>query len=608
MSTTETEQKLKDCDLVMKGGITSGVVYPNAIKRIAEEYRLHNIGGASAGAIAAVVAAACEYARQGDRERGVEPDPEAFKRLDPVTKEITGEGFVQGLFQPSPEGKPVLDVALGLVTGPGSKAKLAFGALRAILGRDRLLKAVLWIVVGLWALFAASIVWGLLDGGISWVDGAALAGLGLFTLLTLASAAALVAIGAVARFALAANSALEQNFLGLVPGHNPTESPPALTDWLHETIQTCAGLPSETPLTFELLRGPDAKKPVVDLRLITTDLSYSRPVDLPLTDPKAAAPGAEPLAQYYFDPTQFARFFPADVVAAMKLGDPVVVGGRARDARPPPQPPVVVAARLSLSFPILLSTVPLWSRHPDDEHLVEHCMSDGGISSNFPIHFFDALFPGRPTFGLDLQPYPEERARGGVDEPFVVMGAKRTPGYSGVHTLFEFFPQVLNAARNWRDNMQAELPGYRDRICQIRLTKNQGGLNLTMDQATVELLIDRGAEAGALVCDPKQFSWPRHGFTRFLTLMQMLQEGLGGARKRLGDFRKQVESEEIPGEGWEFAQGHEPPWWTTNAELAGKFLDQVTWGEPQEKEGPPPPDFEPGAPEPKPVLRIIPRV
>lgn len=42
------------CDLVMKGGITSGVLYPPAIGRIAESYYLVGIGGTSAGAIAAV--------------------------------------------------------------------------------------------------------------------------------------------------------------------------------------------------------------------------------------------------------------------------------------------------------------------------------------------------------------------------------------------------------------------------------------------------------------------------------------------------------------------------------------------------------------------------
>ena len=62
----ELETSPKDlpfCDLVMKGGITSGVVYPLAIHELSRSYRFQNIGGTSAGAIAAVMTAAAEYGR-----------------------------------------------------------------------------------------------------------------------------------------------------------------------------------------------------------------------------------------------------------------------------------------------------------------------------------------------------------------------------------------------------------------------------------------------------------------------------------------------------------------------------------------------------------------
>ena len=48
----------QSCDVVLKGGITSGVVYPLALVALAEKYRFSNIGGTSAGAIAAAAAAA----------------------------------------------------------------------------------------------------------------------------------------------------------------------------------------------------------------------------------------------------------------------------------------------------------------------------------------------------------------------------------------------------------------------------------------------------------------------------------------------------------------------------------------------------------------------
>src|SRR6185436_14674716 len=46
------------CDLVMRGGIASGLVYPRAIAKLAEAYDFRSIGGTSVGAIAAAGTAA----------------------------------------------------------------------------------------------------------------------------------------------------------------------------------------------------------------------------------------------------------------------------------------------------------------------------------------------------------------------------------------------------------------------------------------------------------------------------------------------------------------------------------------------------------------------
>ncbi len=53
----------QSADVTMRGGTTSGVIYPLAICEIARRYRLRNIGGALAGAIAAGAAAAAELGR-----------------------------------------------------------------------------------------------------------------------------------------------------------------------------------------------------------------------------------------------------------------------------------------------------------------------------------------------------------------------------------------------------------------------------------------------------------------------------------------------------------------------------------------------------------------
>ena len=54
----------RSCDVVLKGGITSGVVYPHGLCELARTYRFSNVGGTSAGAIAAAGAAAAEHGRE----------------------------------------------------------------------------------------------------------------------------------------------------------------------------------------------------------------------------------------------------------------------------------------------------------------------------------------------------------------------------------------------------------------------------------------------------------------------------------------------------------------------------------------------------------------
>ena len=56
-----TDAPKRECDLVMRGGITSGMVYPRAIAKLSETYNFRSMGGISAGAIAAAGTAAAAY-------------------------------------------------------------------------------------------------------------------------------------------------------------------------------------------------------------------------------------------------------------------------------------------------------------------------------------------------------------------------------------------------------------------------------------------------------------------------------------------------------------------------------------------------------------------
>src|SRR5258708_13187130 len=112
-------QPEKICDIVLKGGITSGVVYPVALVAVAEKYRFSNIGGTSAGAMAAVAAAAAEYGRHTENA--------GFDRLARIPDEL-GPNLVS-MFQPTPALKPLFDIFVAAL-----KAKTKTGRIIAITG------------------------------------------------------------------------------------------------------------------------------------------------------------------------------------------------------------------------------------------------------------------------------------------------------------------------------------------------------------------------------------------------------------------------------------------------------------------------------------------
>ncbi len=95
------------CDLIMKGGITSGVVYPYAITELAKDHHLKNIGGTSAEAIAAGIAASAEYNRAGG----------GFIRLSEIPDDV-GKRLLS-LFQPFPRYRGVYQTFLATL---GSKS------------------------------------------------------------------------------------------------------------------------------------------------------------------------------------------------------------------------------------------------------------------------------------------------------------------------------------------------------------------------------------------------------------------------------------------------------------------------------------------------------
>jgi predicted acylesterase/phospholipase RssA len=515
------------CDLVMKGGITSGVVFPNAVARLSSQYRFRNIGGTSAGAIAAAGAAAAEYRRSTDRAK-----PEhGFSRLAELAA-FLGE---------RPDGH---HTRLFRLFRPEPVMRRPFAILTAMLNRGGLFTRALH---GGWAAmrhFPVAALAGALPGAILMIAAwgtTMLNALAVIIAAMLIVAGTVLAAGAMAVASLART--LPEHEFGMVRGHATdadTAGAPALTDWFYPYLQELAGKDLRQPLTFgdldDVVLDERAGIRGINLQMMTTALSMGRPFSLPFTS-----------EQFYFKPSELARFFPAEVLDWMIAHPgPRAPANRARDEamtafgyRPFPSRatlPVVVAVRMSLSFPLLLSGIPLYryaweaaataDRERDDTQLAEAGLdpigeasaaqartsgrrrfdaanvrkvlfSDGGICSNFPVHLFDSVLPGWPTFGINLRD-DLPAAASDADRAYLTDRGKSLPpenfaiaehGSAGV---ISFAAAIVRTMQNWRDNLQRAAPGFRDRVVTIRHTKQEGGLNLDMAPRDIDAMAKSG--------------------------------------------------------------------------------------------------------------------
>ena len=515
------EQGLKECDLVMKGGITSGVIYPGAIDTLSRHYRFRSIGGASAGAIAAATAAAAEYARQtkGSRD-GFDKLAELPKRLGEVRP--SGRTRLASLFQPTVATATAFDGVLIAMSNRDGFGKAT--ALLQLITRGCMLPVLVAI-----ALAAGVFCVGCSAGGI----GVAFGLVGAIAVLVLGF------VGAVACIGLRTYRSVTSNFGGLCRGYGAThvgDDPPLIT-WLTETIHEVAGV--KTPLTFGQLQGKG-----IDLVMMTTNLTHGRPHRVPFKT-----------ELLFFREDEMATLFPPEIV------DALVQGGRSALDRPNtsgeernrwslkqiaaanpgfiPLPdhddlPVAFAVRLSLSFPVLLSAVPLYTVDfslPVKERALQRCwFSDGGICSNLPVHFFDQLLPKRPTFALNLRPAAEKLPESklvflannnidGVAEQWNHITGDGLPIASLIGTMIE-------TMQCWNDNVMLHAPGFRDRVVHISHTTKEGGLNLEMPGEMIEGLSKRGALAGQKIIDRfvnKPDGWDNHLWVRYRTTLGVLQ-------------------------------------------------------------------------------------
>lgn len=508
-----------ECDLIMKGGITSGVVYPHAIGKIATKYRLRSIGGTSAGAIAAVFAAAAEYRRQENAQSMA-----GFDEIGNVATEL-GSNML-GLFQPTRETKPLFQLLLAAIDpNSGGGARAVLGAVPKVFPGP--------VICGL-LLVLFSVLMGYASG--NWALGV----LGVV----------LSALLAIIWIALALKKMIlvdlpKQDF-GLCTGKTQGGSnQPAFGDWIAEKIDMIADK-TDGPLTVR-----DLRKHGIEVAAMTTDLSSKRPYRLPLET-----------SIHYFSVAEFNLLFPENIVTYLcKVGSKRQP--REGDQKDLPNDlyqlpvgddfPVYLVARLSLSFPGLISGVPLWRiDYTSSSKAFRRCLfSDGGISSNFPIHFFDSFLPSRPTFGIALDAYDKDTHSDRIDLP---KGPHQSTAMtvSPVTSLPGFLMAILNTAKDWQDKMQAMLPGYAERIVTVRLDESrEGGLNLSMDAETIALLAKLGGTAGERLLS--NFKMDDQRLNRARALFPTLEGALDQMSEVYDDHYAKVLAEHLvkPGtQGW----------------------------------------------------------
>ena len=92
--------------------------------------------------------------------------------------------------------------------------------------------------------------------------------------------------------------------------------------------------------------------------------------------------------------------------------------------------------------------------------------------------------------------------------------------------------------QNWRDSAQADLDGFRDRVCVIRLGEGEGGLHLDMDAPTLRQLVHDGREAGGkLAARFTPEGVEEHFGLRYRTLRGVLRADLRPLEDPFGDLR-----------------------------------------------------------------------
>ena len=561
---TEAPPEGRYCDLILNGGVASGVVYPWAVLGLARRYRLRRIGGNSVGAMAAALAAAAEYGRCHGHAEAFEP----LRRMPLKLAEQAAGGHTKmlDLFQ-APASLQRL-FRLFVLVGSDGKPTSCLGwvaRLVALTGLGRLCA-----LLGLWLLLLGALA----AAGVPAPGGLTPEVLGqrlLHALVGMARGvplAVLLLLAQLLLFVRADLRALRANNWGLCTGKAQAGREEALVEWLHRGIQVSAGRHREdAPLTFaDLWSAPRGGRPGpapaqggfepaqagISLQMFTSNVTHGRPVRLPLS-------AQEP--RLFFRPQEWSAFFPDAVMQALlrsskpyeplSASDPPADRGAGLLQLPAGDLPLVVAARLSLSFPLLFSCVPVYAIDYEarrKDRVLRLCQfTDGGLCTNFPVHLFDAAVPQWPTFALQLDrrlraygrqqvwlPLAEQQGRGDNWQRGVP-GAALQEGRAG--SVLGLIGGMLTTMKDWNDRVTARLPQVRNRTLRFALLPGEGQLNIGMTSERILSMAYRYGEGAGrrlrrayvpVQAGVPRPAWVQHRFVRAMVEMRALRRHLRG--------------------------------------------------------------------------------
>jgi len=410
---------------------------------------------------------------------------------------------------------------------------------------------------------------------------------------------------------------IPRNGFGFSTGRAPEGSTkPGVTDWMHDEIQTTAGKKPDEPLTFADLWTAEgasvddcrenASLRAINLQMITTSLTHGRPYRLPFED-----------RRFFFKKAELEDYFPEAIVAHMvRHAEPDEGNPDLYCFTDTAQMPIVVAARMSLSFPILFTLVPFYVHDTSvtPVKLDRAWFIDGGLSSNFPVSLFDSPFPRWPTFGIDLcSPDDRHRINQTDESENIWMPERNEDGRSpNFHRLLDkknvpqiglYISAILDSIRNWRDNTQMSTPGFLDRVVHIVLDEKEGGLNLNMDPKKIGHLSERGEAAGEKLLSRfgananHDMNWNNHRWLRYLIGMTLLQNAMQNMEEALSDTTYAAllaRTDNNPKTGY-WKKGFNPK---AYQDLTKEFQKLAAMSAS--------PDFDAVCPKPKPELRITP--